>query len=82
MRHLSRLIVLAASAAVVLVAVAASPAQKADSATQGRWTIRDLGTMSGREDRACAINERGQIVGQSDGHAFLWENGTMRTSAR
>jgi probable HAF family extracellular repeat protein len=47
----------------------------------------DLGNLGGtgtfNGNQACAINNRGQIAGQSDlkgdttGHAFLWENGVI-----
>ena len=45
----------------------------------GKFT--DLGTLGGAS-LAYAINDRGQIVGDSstgedDDHAFLWEKGTM-----
>ena len=84
-----RLTVLAASIAVVLVGVsAASPVSTTQAATQGRWAITDLGTLSGdKVSEAVAINERGQIIGDSNSkgaaagnvaHPFIWENGTMR----
>ncbi len=48
--------------------------------------MRDLGTLPGYDlgSVAQAINDRGQIVGESSGglkkgrHAFLWQNGKMR----
>jgi probable HAF family extracellular repeat protein len=44
--------------------------------------VTDLGTLGGTRSRALAINERGQVLGDSmagDGqnHAFLWTNGRM-----
>jgi probable HAF family extracellular repeat protein len=47
-----------------------------------QYTITDLGTLGGSYSGSSAINERGQIVGNSptasgDSHAFLWDKGTM-----
>ncbi len=44
--------------------------------------LTDLGTLGGDYARAEAINERGQVVGQSwtasgENHGFLWDDGTM-----
>ena len=46
-------------------------------------TLQNLGTLGGGDSRAFAINEAGQVVGQSEHgdrrqHAFLWQNGTMQ----
>jgi len=45
------------------------------------WQLTDLGTLGGSESQAKLINDRGQIVGQSDTPTglgwFLWERGKM-----
>ena len=50
------------------------------------WTngdLRHVGTLGGTNARPLAINDAGQVVGQSSipgglFHAFLWQKGTMR----
>jgi probable HAF family extracellular repeat protein len=47
------------------------------------YSVTYLGTLGGRESRAYAINQGGQIVGTAQNaggvwRAFLWENGQMR----
>ena len=37
----------------------------------------DLGTLHGGSSWPRAINSAGDVVGESDGHAFLWHNRTM-----
>lgn len=41
------------------------------------YTAIDLGTLGGVSSYATAINDRGEIVGYSGEHAFLWESGVM-----
>ncbi len=43
------------------------------------YVVTDLGTLPGaNECQVRALNDRGQVVGQSGDQAFLWENGRMR----
>ena len=47
------------------------------------YQVTDLGTLGGSASIARAINDRGQVVGEStistgENHAFIWENGLMR----
>lgn len=42
-----------------------------------KYTITDLGKLSGTETIAYGINNVGQVVGESNSNAFLWNNGTM-----
>lgn len=45
------------------------------------WTaqtgMQDLGTLNGGYSTANGININGQVVGESDNRAFLWQNGVM-----
>ncbi len=48
----------------------------------GTLNLMDLGTLGGRDSYGNAVNNAGQIVGESrtssgEYHAFLWENGAM-----
>src|SRR5438309_1502548 len=62
----------------LLLLAAARPA-----AAQG-YTVTDLGTLGGSSSDARALNLAGQVIGSatlpgdSDWHAYRWENGVMR----
>jgi probable HAF family extracellular repeat protein len=63
--------------AVLLALLCASPAR-----SQVRYNVIDLGTLGGSRSSAMAINNRGQVAGESftaDGqsHAFLYSGGSM-----
>lgn len=51
------------------------------------WTLTDLGTLGGSETFADSINDLGQVVGMSrvtgdsDTHAFFYDNGVMQDLA-
>jgi len=60
------------SLGVLLFAFQSFPAE------QATYTITDLGGLQETRDaNATAINDAGQIVGTSAGHAFLWEAAVM-----
>lgn len=62
--------------AAVIAAVAALLA--AANAVATTYTVTNLGVLPGAQSSsAVAINELGQVVGDSAGRAFLWQNGTM-----
>lgn len=41
------------------------------------YTITNLGTLGGNSSHALGVNNSGQVVGVSDGHAFLYSGGQM-----
>ncbi len=85
-----RLAVLTTCGAVAVATAASDPpggsaARARDSMASAplAWSATDLGTLGGDYSQASALNERGQIIGDSEtvrgeDHAFLWENGRMR----
>ncbi|HEU5160716.1 MAG TPA: hypothetical protein VFU43_27210 [Streptosporangiaceae bacterium] len=81
MRHLrGRTLLRAATlgiASVLLAAPAALAASPVAAAGAG-YRVIDLGTLlPGGRSFATAINERGDVVGASDGHAVLWRDGQI-----
>jgi probable HAF family extracellular repeat protein len=84
-RTVSRVVL--ACALVVALWVGAGPVSGQPASEQAvpeqRYSITDLGILRGGTfNRAYHINNRGQVVGQSDtasgaSHAFLWERGKM-----
>ena len=86
MIHVAPAFALASLVALAAMAGGSSSPEAASAAAgqQAAWTIKDLGALSGKESRAVALNERGQIAGYSTTrgygnprHAFLWQNGKM-----
>ena len=70
--------------ACALLAVALSAAGTASPSRSGHahWRITDLGGLGGGSSQAVAINNRGQVAGDSyvkagAWHAFVWQNGKM-----
>ena len=65
-------------AAVLSAAGAAYPSKSG----KAHWQITDLGDLGGGSSGAVAINNRGQVAGNSyvktgSWHAFVWQNGKM-----
>src|SRR6266496_1051343 len=84
MTRLSFLLVV--GALVVACRDSVEPAQRAPGAPQFSFvtdvTVTDLGTLGGGYSYAVAVNNRGQVAGNSatasgDQHPFLWQKGTM-----
>ncbi|MEP7225582.1 MAG: hypothetical protein ABI783_11580 [Actinomycetota bacterium] len=57
--------------------VAGGGAGASPDADLSRWVATDLGNLGARVT-VSDINDRGQIVGESANHGFVWENGSMR----
>ena len=70
-------------AGLALLAGVAATVSGGATQHQARWVIADLGTLGQEYGWAVAINERGQVIGNSllkrgVSHAFVWGNGKMR----
>lgn len=66
----------------VLVCALAVSTATANAQGFSRWVVKDLGTLGGKWSEAVAINDRGQIVGNSATasgliHAFIWQHGRL-----
>jgi probable HAF family extracellular repeat protein len=62
----------------VLATAVLVPAPSAQAGTSAAYRITDLGTLpGGTYSVASGINERGDAVGESDGHAVLWGHGRI-----
>lgn len=71
---------------VLVVGVGLSGTAGSTSVAQ-RWVIKDLGTLGGSGSMGIALNDRGQVVGESAlpilasgygrSHAFLWQHGRL-----
>ncbi len=53
-----------------------------DACLWDNGTVTDLGNLGGSTTVACAINDKGEVVGygttpNGDTHAFLWQNAAM-----
>ena len=68
---------------VTLAGLLSAPSARAQDNRPVRFTVTDLGTLGGMNSQASAINNRGQVVGNSTlageaiTRAFLWEDGVM-----
>ena len=70
---------------LILGCVTYEPTTRAQAPpTARRYRIIDLGTLGGSFSKAYAVNNKGQVVGESltaanlDVHPFVWTGGTMR----
>jgi probable HAF family extracellular repeat protein len=75
----SAAVVTAVAAAVTGMATAMSaPASAAPAREAPGYQVTDLGTLPGVPDStAVAVNDRGDVVGQSGGRAVLWRQGRI-----
>ena len=70
-----------ATAVVTALAIVFLPTFMADgfraSSPPGPYIVTDLGTFGVQSAQAADVNDAGQVVGASGGHAFLWQNGVL-----
>jgi probable HAF family extracellular repeat protein len=68
---------------MVAMMTAAAMALAVGSAAAQSYTVTDLGTLGGRQSSAVALNNAGQVAGESwmagntTQHGFVWSNGVM-----
>jgi probable HAF family extracellular repeat protein len=61
-----------------MAAVASAPASAAPVREAPAYRMTDLGTLPGAPDSsAMGVNDRGDVVGESGGHAVLWRDGRI-----
>ena len=70
-----------ATAVVTALAIVSLPTFMADgfraSSPPSPYVVTDLGTFGVQSAQAADVNDAGQVVGASGGHAFLWQNGVL-----
>jgi len=70
------------SLAILLFAFVLAPTWLAAKEKISRYEVTDLGTLGGPSSKACGLNNRGEVTGNSSvaagpEHAFVWRDGVM-----